>query len=96
MADIRTLEAVVTRQVAAGGRVLLVGDHHQLPEIGAGGGFAYAADHAPCVAELTVNRRQRHRGNRRRWPSCATAPSPAPSTPTSPTAGSSSPTTRPR
>lgn len=58
MADLRTLEAAVTTQLAAGGRVLLVGDHHQLPEIGAGGGFAYAADHAGCVAELTVNRRQ--------------------------------------
>lgn len=31
MADIRTLEAVTSRQVEAGGRVLLVGDHHQLP-----------------------------------------------------------------
>ena len=60
MADIRTLESAVTRQVAAGGRVLLVGDHHQLPEVGAGGGFAYAAAHSPTVAELTVNRRQRH------------------------------------
>ncbi len=60
MADIRTLQSVVTRQVAAGGRVLLVGDHHQLPEVGAGGGFAYAATHSPTVAELTVNRRQRH------------------------------------
>src|SRR5262249_35763441 len=58
MADIRTLEAVVTRQITAGGRVLLVGDHHQLPEVGAGGGFA-ATVHAGCVAELTVNRRQR-------------------------------------
>ncbi|MBU3688394.1 MAG: hypothetical protein B7C54_11700 [Acidimicrobiales bacterium mtb01] len=60
MADIRTLQAAVTRQVAAGGRVLLVGDHHQLPEVGAGGGFAYAAAHSSAVAELTVNRRQRH------------------------------------
>ncbi|MEZ5220313.1 MAG: MobF family relaxase [Ilumatobacteraceae bacterium] len=59
MADIRTLEHAVTRQVGAGGRVLLVGDHHQLPEVGAGGGFAHAATNAPAVAELTVNRRQR-------------------------------------
>jgi conjugative relaxase-like TrwC/TraI family protein len=59
MADIRTLEAVVTRQVSAGGRVLLVGDHRQLPEVGAGGGFAAATQHADCVAKLTVNRRQR-------------------------------------
>jgi hypothetical protein len=60
MADIRTLEAVVSRHVAAGGRVLLVGDHHQLPEVGAGGGFAAAVVHAGSVAELTVNRRQRY------------------------------------
>lgn len=59
MADIRTLEHAVTRQVTAGGRVLLVGDHHQLPEVGAGGGFAHAATNAHTVAELTVNRRQR-------------------------------------
>jgi hypothetical protein len=60
MADIRTLEAVVSRQVGAGGRVLLAGDHHQLPEVGAGGGFGAAVTRAGCVAELTVNRRQRH------------------------------------
>ena len=59
MADIRTLTATIDRQVAAGGRVLLVGDHHQLPEVGAGGGFAYATEHAHTVAELSVNRRQR-------------------------------------
>ncbi len=59
LADIRTLETVVSRHTAVGGRVLLVGDHRQLAEVGAGGGFAYAADHAITVAELTVNRRQR-------------------------------------
>ncbi|MCU1389744.1 MAG: conjugative relaxase [Ilumatobacteraceae bacterium] len=60
MADIRTLTTTIARQTAAGGRVLLVGDHHQLPEVGAGGGFAYATQHARTVAELTINRRQRH------------------------------------
>ncbi|MCU1392638.1 MAG: hypothetical protein JWM34_1066 [Ilumatobacteraceae bacterium] len=60
MADIRILTNIVRHQTAHGGRVLLVGDHHQLPEVGAGGGFAYAAAHARTVAELTVNRRQRH------------------------------------
>jgi conjugative relaxase-like TrwC/TraI family protein len=60
MADIRTLEAVASRQIAAGGRVLLVGDHHQLPEVGAGGGLAYATHNTPTVAELTINRRQHH------------------------------------
>lgn len=59
MADIRTLEHAVSRQVAAGGRVLLVGDQHQLPEVGAGGGFAHAATHSPSVSELHINRRQR-------------------------------------
>ncbi|MEK7424514.1 MAG: MobF family relaxase [Actinomycetota bacterium] len=58
MADIRTLTQIVTTHLDLGGRVLLAGDHHQLPEIGAGGGFAYAARHAHTVAELTVNRRQ--------------------------------------
>jgi conjugative relaxase-like TrwC/TraI family protein len=60
MADIRTLTRVVTHHIACGGRVLLAGDHHQLPEISAGGGFAYAARHAATVAQLSVNRRQRN------------------------------------
>jgi conjugative relaxase-like TrwC/TraI family protein len=60
MADIRTLTQVVANHIDAGGRVLLAGDHHQLPEIGAGGGFAYAAHHAATIAELTINRRQHH------------------------------------
>jgi ATP-dependent exoDNAse (exonuclease V) alpha subunit len=59
MADIRTRDAIVTHQVVGGGRVLLVGDHHQLPEVAAGGGFAAGTIHAGCVVELTVNRRQR-------------------------------------
>lgn len=59
MAGIRDLERAVAPVVAAGGRVLLVGDHHQLPEVTAGGGFAaLATDRAATVAELTVNRRQ--------------------------------------
>jgi conjugative relaxase-like TrwC/TraI family protein len=58
MADIRTLTDVVEHHLEAGGHVLLAGDHRQLPEIGAGGGFGHAAHHAPCIAELSVNRRQ--------------------------------------
>ena len=58
MADIRTLTRIITTHLDRGGRVLLAGDHHQLPEIGAGGGFHYAAHHATSIAELTVNRRQ--------------------------------------
>lgn len=61
MAGTRNLETVVTRTVRAGGRVVLVGDHHQLPEVVAGGGFAaLATDRSVTVAELAVNRRQHH------------------------------------
>lgn len=61
MAGIRDLEVVVTRTIDAGGRGLLVGDHRQLPEVTAGGGFAaLSVDQRVTVAELTVNRRQHH------------------------------------
>src|SRR4029077_18459852 len=50
MTDLRTLDNAITHQLAAGGRVLLVGDHHQLPEVGAGGGFAAALGRAGGVA----------------------------------------------
>lgn len=59
MASTVSLEPVVSRVVNAGGRVVLAGDHHQLPEVEAGGGFA-AAINTTIAAELTVNRRQRH------------------------------------
>ena len=59
MAGIRELERVTRPVIAAGGRVVLVGDHHQLPEITAGGGFAaLATDTDVTIAELTANRRQ--------------------------------------
>ena len=65
MAGIRDLETVVTGTIQAGGRVLLVGDHRQLPEVTAGGGFAaLAVDRRVTVSELTVNRRQHHRWER--------------------------------
>lgn len=58
MAGIRDLEPLVIATVAAGGRVVLAGDHRQLPEVTTGGGFAAATEHSETVAELTVNRRQ--------------------------------------
>ena len=65
MAGLRDLDAAVAGVVAAGGRVLLVGDHHQLPEVTAGGGFAALATNPDTtVAELNVNRRQHHRWER--------------------------------
>ncbi|MGH9155135.1 MAG: AAA family ATPase, partial [Acidimicrobiales bacterium] len=65
MAGVRDLATVVTGTIRAGGRVLLVGDHRQLPEVTAGGGFAaLAVDRRVAVSELTVNRRQHHRWER--------------------------------
>lgn len=59
MAGIRELETAISTVVGAGGRVVLVGDHHQLPEVTAGGGFAaLATNPKTTIAELTVNRRQ--------------------------------------
>jgi conjugative relaxase-like TrwC/TraI family protein len=58
MADVRILERVTSHIHSTGGRVILVGDHHQLPEIDAGGGFEAAAQRTATVAELTINRRQ--------------------------------------
>jgi conjugative relaxase-like TrwC/TraI family protein len=58
MADTRTLQQLVTAATHVGARVVLVGDHRQLPEVVAGGGFAYATQHADTVAELAINRRQ--------------------------------------
>ncbi len=65
MAGSRDLEAIVTATVNAGGRVLLTGDHHQLPEVTAEGGFAaLAINRTVTVATLTENRRQHHEWER--------------------------------
>jgi conjugative relaxase-like TrwC/TraI family protein len=58
MASTRDLEPLVTRTTLAGGRVVLVGDPHQLPEIQAGGGLAAATRYCASVAQLHTNRRQ--------------------------------------
>jgi conjugative relaxase-like TrwC/TraI family protein len=59
MAGTVELHRVLTAARQAGAKVILVGDHHQLPEVAAGGGFAAAvAATTGYTAELTVNRRQ--------------------------------------
>jgi conjugative relaxase-like TrwC/TraI family protein len=58
MASTRDLEPLVTQTAQAGGRVVLVGDPHQLPEIQAGGGLAAAIRRCTSVAQLHTNRRQ--------------------------------------
>ncbi|MCW2751173.1 MAG: conjugative relaxase, partial [Aeromicrobium sp.] len=53
------LHHVITTARQAGAKVILVGDHHQLPEVQAGGGLANAiATLGERVCELTTNRRQ--------------------------------------
>ena len=59
MAGTLDLHHVLGAARAVRATVILVGDHHQLPEISAGGGLAAAIGHVPVgVVELTVNRRQ--------------------------------------
>lgn len=59
MVGTRHLAAVSDLVEAAGGKLILVGDHHQLPEIEAGGLFRALAHRLPAV-ELTENIRQTH------------------------------------
>ena len=61
MAGVRDIAAIIDQATRVGAKVVLVGDHHQLPEIGAGGAFRAALDTlGDRVVELTVNRRQQH------------------------------------
>lgn len=61
MAGTRDIAAIVEQAATVGAKVVLVGDHHQLPEVAAGGAFRAALDTlGERVVELTVNRRQRH------------------------------------
>lgn len=61
MAGTRDIAAVLDQAAEVGAKVVLVGDHHQLPEVAAGGAFRAALDTlGEQVVELTVNRRQRH------------------------------------
>ena len=60
MAGTVDVHRVLTHAQQAGAKVILVGDHHQLPEVNAGGVFRAAVDrYGDAVAELTVNHRQR-------------------------------------
>jgi conjugative relaxase-like TrwC/TraI family protein len=60
MVGTRTLARLLDATQQAGTKLVLVGDHHQLPEIDAGGAFAGLVTRLPAI-ELTDNRRQQHR-----------------------------------
>ena len=61
MAGVRDIATIIDQTTRVGAKVVLVGDHHQLPEVGAGGAFRAALDTLDTrVVELTVNRRQQH------------------------------------
>ncbi len=57
MVGTRMLARVVDHATQSGASVVLVGDHHQLPEIDTGGAFAGLARHLDAI-QLTENRRQ--------------------------------------
>lgn len=63
MVGTRQLAAVADLVEAASGKLILIGDDRQLPEIGAGGLFRALANRLPA-AELTANVRQRHKWER--------------------------------
>jgi conjugative relaxase-like TrwC/TraI family protein len=59
------LVALTTRVEAAGAKLVLVGDHHQLGSVGPGGALAaLARRHPDVVHRLTENRRQHDPGER--------------------------------
>ncbi len=57
MVGSRTLARLAEQASRAGAKLVLVGDHRQLPEIDAGGGFALLAERLGA-GQLTQNRRQ--------------------------------------
>lgn len=59
MVDTRRLAALLDMSRAAGAKVVLVGDHHQLPPVEVGGSFAGLVERLDPI-ELTGNRRQIH------------------------------------
>jgi hypothetical protein len=59
MVGTRQLAAVADLVEHAAGKLILIGDDHQLPEIDAGGLFGSLANRLPAI-ELTDNVRQRH------------------------------------
>jgi len=68
MADLATLNALAAQAQTAGAKLLLVGDHAQLPAIGAGGTFQLLAEHQPDTAQLTdIRRFVRPDGQVRQW-----------------------------
>jgi len=68
LANLATLNALAAQAKASGAKLLLVGDHHQLPAIGAGGTFELLAQHRPDTAQLTdVHRFHDPDGSVRTW-----------------------------
>ncbi|TAM90290.1 MAG: TrwC relaxase, partial [Jatrophihabitans sp.] len=64
LAGTLTLDAIVAQVAAAGGKVVLVGDPHQLSAIEAGGAFAMLVNDRDDPPELTEVRRFRHEWER--------------------------------
>ncbi len=68
------LVALTARIEAAGAKLVLVGDHHQLGSVGPGGALAaLVRRHPEVVHQLSENRRQHDVAERHIWRSCAPA-----------------------
>jgi hypothetical protein len=68
MADLHTIDALAAQATAAGAKLLLVGDHHQLPAIAVGGTLRLLAHHHADTAQLTgVHRFRDPDGTSREW-----------------------------
>jgi conjugative relaxase-like TrwC/TraI family protein len=66
MPDTERLASLIELRERTGAKLLLVGDHSQLPAIGAGGMFAQLQGRVP-TAELTEVHRARHAWEREAW-----------------------------
>ena len=96
MLGTRQLAEILRHTTAAGAKLVLTGDHRQLPELEAGGCFRGLAIRLPYIGLARQPPAARRVGASARCASCATATSSSPRPSTSTTTVSSSNATPPR
>ncbi|HEY7816470.1 MAG TPA: AAA family ATPase, partial [Nakamurella sp.] len=74
MADVHTLDRLTAAATAAGAKILLVGDDHQLSPVGPGGSFGMLVAHRPDTPHLSnIQRFRDPDGTTRTWEAHASA-----------------------